>query len=85
MYWYDMIINIPIEFRHLLGEPGDHEFNIAFGGEALKFEFTSIENPDFKGFTCYFYDKDKKLINNYILDKYKLMDLNYSLLRYKIL
>ena len=69
-------INIPIEFRHLLGEPGDHEFNIAFGGEALKFEFTIIENPDFKGFTCYFYDKDKKLMDTEVVGYYQ--DVTYK-------
>ena len=64
-------INIPIEFRHLLGEPGNHEFTIAFGGEALKFAFIISENPDFKGYTCYFYDKDKKLVDTQVVGYYQ--------------
>ena len=65
------VVNIPIEFRHLLGEVGKHEFDIAFGGENLAFEFTIAENPNFKGFNCYFYDKDKKLVDTQVVGYYQ--------------
>ena len=64
-------INIPIEFRHLLGEPGKHEFAIAYGGVTTKFEFLVEENPSFNGFTCYFYNKDKKLIDTEVVGYYQ--------------
>ncbi|MBO4667021.1 MAG: hypothetical protein J5666_02675, partial [Bacilli bacterium] len=64
-------INIPIEYRHLLGEPGKHEFDIAYSGVTTKFEFTIEENPNFKGFTCYFYNKDKKLMDTEVVGYYQ--------------
>ena len=64
-------VNIPVEYRHLLGEVGKHEFKIAFNGEELTFNFTIAENPDFKGFNCYFYDKDKKLLKTQVVGYYQ--------------
>ncbi len=65
------VVNVPLEFRHLLGEVGNHEFDIAFGGEKVNFNFTIEENPDFKGYTCYFYDKDKKLMDTEVVGYYQ--------------
>lgn len=69
-------INVPVEYRHFFGEVGKHAFTIAFGGSEAKFDFTIEENPDFKGFTCYFYNKDKKLMNTQVVGYYQ--DVTYK-------
>ena len=69
-------INVPIEFRHYFGEVGKHEFDVAFNGQALSFEFTVAENPEFNGFKCYFYNKDKKLMNTQTVGYYQ--DVTYK-------
>ena len=69
-------INVPIEYRHLFGEVGDHEFSIAFNGEVAKFAFKVEENPNFNGYHCYFYNKDKKLMNTQVVGYYQ--DVTYK-------
>lgn len=60
--------NIPLEFRHYLGEIGTHKINIQYGLMPLEFEFTVIENPDWHGFKCEYFDKDGKYITTEQVD-----------------
>ena len=56
-------VNIPIPFRHYLGEVGEHEIEIKYDLMPLKWNFKIIENPDWKGFNCYFFDMENNLIH----------------------
>ena len=65
------IQNIPLEFRHLFGEIGEHSIEMIFNGQKENFEFTIVDNPDFKGYNCYFYDRNKKLIDTQVVGYYQ--------------
>ena len=68
--------NIPVEYRHYLGEVGKHTININYGLMPLSFEFNITANPSWTGFTCYFFDMDNKLIHTQIVGYYA--DLTYT-------
>ena len=55
--------NIPIEMRHYLGEVGKHNILLVENKWIVSHDFEIIENPEWDGFTCEFYDKDKKLLS----------------------
>ena len=55
--------NIPIDYRHYIGEIGTHKLSINYGIMPLSFEFKVIANPNFTGYTCYFFDLNSKLIH----------------------
>ena len=46
--------NIPLSFRHYLGEIGHHTFVINISGIETRFAFDIIRNPDFSGYKCQF-------------------------------
>lgn len=54
--------NIPIDMRHTLGEVGTHHLYFVENKWTVSHEFEIIENKDFKGFKCEFFDKDKKIL-----------------------
>lgn len=62
--------NIPIDFRHYLGELGTHKLSIRYGLSSLSFDFTIIANPNFPGYTCYFFDHNEKLIHTQTVGYY---------------
>ena len=55
--------NIPVEYRHYLGEIGTHKIEIKYGLMPLSFEFKVIENPDWHGYKCEYFDKDGKYLH----------------------
>lgn len=55
--------NIPIEFRHHLGEVGHHKLNIEYGLMPISVDFEIVLNTDWKGFNCYFFDINNNLIH----------------------
>ena len=63
--------NIPLEFRHYFGEIGDHSITLKFRGKTEVLDFTIIENPEFKGYKCYFYDRNKKLVDTQTIGYYQ--------------
>ena len=65
------IKNIPIEYRHYFGEIGEHTISMMFNGEKEDITFTIIDNPSFKGYYCYFYDRNKKLVDTEIVGYYQ--------------
>lgn len=65
------MINIPVEYRHLFGEIGEHSIELTFRGIKDKFDFKIIDNPDFKGYNCYFYDRNKKLLSQQVVGYYQ--------------
>ena len=62
--------NIPVEYRHFLGEVGTHKISIKYGLMPLEFEFNVVTNPNWKGFTCYFFNTDNKLIHTQVAGYY---------------
>ena len=56
-------VNIPIAYRHLLAEVGEHEIEVKYYLMPLKWTFKITENPDWKGFNCYFFDYNNNLIH----------------------
>ena len=68
--------NIPIEFRHHLGEVGNHKLNIQYGLMPITVEFTIILNTDWKGFNCYFFDSNDKLIHTQSVGYYGTVKYN---------
>ena len=62
--------NIPIDYRHYLGEVGTHKLSIKYGLMPLEFEFKVVSNPNWKGFTCYFFNLENKLIHTQVAGYY---------------
>lgn len=57
------VVNFPIEMRHFLGEVGEHTINLLEQRYVKKgFTVKIIENPDWDGFICRYYDRNKKLL-----------------------
>lgn len=48
--------NIPLEFRHYLGEIGHHTISFAVAGSVINFSFDIIKKEGFDGYTCTFLD-----------------------------
>ncbi len=48
--------NIPLEFRHYLGEIGHHTISFAVAGSVVNFSFDIIKKEGFDGYTCTFLD-----------------------------
>ena len=48
--------------RHYLGEVGKHNIDLLQLHYLKNFEINIIENPDWDGFTCDYFDRNKKLI-----------------------
>lgn len=65
------IKNIPLEYRHYFGEIGEHSISMQFKGKKETLSFTIVENPDFKGYKCYFYDRNKKLVDTQTVGYYQ--------------
>lgn len=70
--WYDddsmhdfpfKVVNIPLHLRHYLGEVGHHELNLYELKYVSTLDFTIIDNPDWDGYKCEFYDKDSKYLS----------------------
>jgi len=68
--------NLPVECRHYLGEVGEHKLHFAYGIHDYSIEFKVINNPEWKGFNCYFFNMDNKLIHTQIVGYYA--SLHYS-------
>lgn len=51
-----LVKHIPIDSRHYLGEIGHHNIEIMVNGHSTKFGFNIINNPDFHGYKCEFFD-----------------------------
>ena len=68
--------NFPLEMRHYLGEIGTHRINLIEYKWIVGMEFEIIENPDWHGYTCEFFDKDKKFLHKEIVGYYQ--DVNYN-------
>ena len=66
--------NIPIEKRHILGEVGEHHLYMSFFEYDLDLKFDIIENPDFKGYQCEFYDMDKKYLTTQTVGYYQSVE-----------
>lgn len=69
-------INIPIKYRHELGEVGKHTFDLGFSPMSRTWEFNIIENPDWKGFNCYFFNGSSELIHTQIVGYYECATYN---------
>lgn len=65
------IKNIPIDYRHYFGELGEHSIELLLNGNTETFEFNIVENPEFKGYNCYYYDRNKKLIYQEVVGYYQ--------------
>ena len=65
------IKNIPIEDRHYFGEVGEHSIELMYQGKKDKMTFEVIDNPNFPGYTCYFYDRDKKHLETKVVGYYQ--------------
>ena len=63
--------NLPISFRHKLGEVGTHEFTLSYDLMPRTWEFKIIENPDWEGCKCYFFDKNNNLIHTQVVGYYQ--------------
>lgn len=63
--------NIPIKYRHKLGEVGTHTFDLGFSPMSRTWEFKIIENPDWKGFKCYFFNGSSVLIHTQTVGYYE--------------
>lgn len=68
--------NIPIEFRHYLGEVGHHKLDIEYGLMPVSVEFDITLNTDWKGFNCYFFDSNNKLIHSQSVGYYATVNYN---------
>ena len=64
-------VNIPIKDRHLLAEIGTHEFDLGFSPMPRKWEFKIIENKNWNGFKCYFFDGSNTLIHTQTVGYYE--------------
>ena len=74
---YDFKVeNIPISLRHKLGEVGTHTFEIGFDPMPRTWEFKIIENPNWKGFNCYFFDGNNKLVHTQTAGYYESITYN---------
>ena len=69
-------VNIPIEYRYQLGIVGNHEFDLGFAPMSRKWEFKIIENPNWKGFDCYFFNGSDKLIHTQTVGYYESVNYN---------
>ena len=65
------IKNIPIEDRHYFGEVGEHSIELVYQGKKDKLTFTVIDNPAFPGYTCWFYDRNKKILETKVVGYYQ--------------
>ena len=65
------MVNIPPEYRHLFGEVGEHSIELIIRDVRDSFDFTIVDNPDFKGYNCYFYDRNKKLLSQQVVGYYQ--------------
>lgn len=54
--------NIPIEMRHYLGEVGEQHLYMMEYKWTSALDFTIIENPNWDGYKCEFYDSEKRLL-----------------------
>jgi len=69
--WYDddtlydypfKVVNVPLHLRHYLGEVGHHELNLFELKYVNTLDFEIIKNPDWDGFKCEFFDRDKNYL-----------------------
>lgn len=56
------VVNFPPEARHFLGEVGEHRISLMENREMQKFTVKIVKNPDWDGYTCRFYDRNKELL-----------------------
>ncbi|MCR5491750.1 MAG: hypothetical protein K6F32_06450 [Bacilli bacterium] len=70
------VVNIPLEMRHYLGEVGEHRLNIVEYKWTVSHAFTIIENPDWHGYKCEFFDKDKNYLATETVGFYE--DVKYN-------
>lgn len=56
------VINIPLDMRHYLGEVGKHSICFVEYKWIVNHEFEIIENENWHGYKCEFFDKDKKYL-----------------------
>lgn len=68
--------NIPIEHRHFFGEVGTHKLELQYGLTTLSFEFKVINNENFKGYNCYFFDSKDKLLHTQNVGYYETVRYN---------
>lgn len=68
--------NIPVEYRHLFGEIGEHSIELTLRGIKDTFNFTIVENPSFPGYNVWFYDRNKKLLDQKVVGYYQTATYN---------
>lgn len=56
------MVNIPVEMRHCFGEVGVHRINFVEYKYVRGFDIKIIENPDWDGYVCKYYDRDNNLL-----------------------
>ena len=56
------MVNIPVEMRHYFGEVGEHRINFVEFRYINGFDIKIINNPDWDGYVCKYYDRDKNLL-----------------------
>lgn len=56
------VVNFPPEARHFLGEVGEHRISLMENREMQKITVKIRKNPDWDGYTCRYYDRNKKLL-----------------------
>ena len=65
------IKNIPVEDRHYFGEVGQHSIELVYQNKKDKLEFEVLENPNFPGYTCWFYDRNKQHLETKVVGYYQ--------------
>ena len=63
--------NIPLDYRHFFGEVGEHSITLTSRDIKETFEFKIVDNPNFNGYKCYFYDRNKKLVDSQTVGYYQ--------------
>lgn len=65
------VVNIPLEMRHYLGEVGEHNINLLQLRWNDSFKIKIIENPNWDGYVCSYFDRNKKLLYSEKVGYYK--------------
>lgn len=63
--------NIPVENRHYLGEVGEHHLHMYLFQTDIDLAFNIIENPDWHGYTCEFFNREKKYLTTQTVGYYQ--------------
>ncbi len=70
------VINIPLDMRHYLGEVGEQHIYLIEHKWTVTHTFNIIENPDWHGYKCEFFDKDKNYLTTQTVGFYEEVKYN---------